>query len=326
VAVADLSDLKPVYLIHGTEDLLLERAVRRLRGRLADVADLDFNLEVFDGQSARAEDAVNAANTMPFMSEKRLVIVNDIDKMDAADVAALASYALDPAPYTCLVLTAQKVNRGSKLYKAVNALGGAYEYTAPKRYEYAARVAEFFREHGKSISQDAAQAMVDAVGRDLRRLDTETDKVVAYVGDRQKVTVADIVDAVSAGAPTSIFDFLDAVGRKDRPAALRLLSGLLAGGGMAPLGVHAMAVRHVRALTGARALMDRGVRIDQMAPELGMAPWQVKNVVEQARSFEPAELRRALCGLAAAEATMKTSPATDAGLVLERWVVEVTGR
>mgnify|MGYP001794400759 FL=1 len=46
---ADLTDLKPVYLIFGSEELLLERAVRRLRDRLAKIADLDFNLETFDG-------------------------------------------------------------------------------------------------------------------------------------------------------------------------------------------------------------------------------------------------------------------------------------
>lgn len=318
----DLSDLKLVYLIHGSEELLLDRAVLRLRERLAAVADLDFNMETFDGASAPAEEVVNAANTMPFMSEKRLVIVRDVDKMSAADVSALAAYAHDPAPYTCLVLVATKVNRGSKLYRAVDALGGAYEYTAPRRHEYPVRVAELFKEHGKRIAPAAAVSMVEMVGRDLRKLDSETDKVVAYVGDREGVTAADIAAVVSAGAPTSVFDYLEAVGSRDTTLSLRLLRGLLDGGESA-LGVHAMTVRHVRALVGARALMDRHVRMDQMAPGLGMAPWQVKRVVEQARNFEPAELTRALRGLARTEATMKSSPA-DAGLDLERWVVEVT--
>lgn len=324
MAGADLSDLKLVYLIHGSEELLLDRAVRRLRERLSAVADLDFNMESFDGAAASAEQVINAANTMPFMSEKRLVIVRDVEKMSADDLASLAEYARDPAPYTCLVLVATKINRGSKLYRAVDKLGGSYEYAAPKRYEYPQRLAELFSEHGKRIAPAAAAAMVDAVGRDLRRLDSETDKVVAYVGDRTEVTREDIDAVVSAGAPTSVFDYLAAVGARDTAGALRLLGGVLQSESV--LGVQAMTVRHIRALVGARALMDRQVRVEQMASELGLAPWQVKNTVEQAANFAPAELSKALRALAKVEAEMKSSPAEEAGLELERWVVEVTRR
>ena len=53
MASQDLASLKPVYLIWGGESVLLDRAVDRLRSRLAAVADLDFNLDVFDGGDRR---------------------------------------------------------------------------------------------------------------------------------------------------------------------------------------------------------------------------------------------------------------------------------
>jgi DNA polymerase-3 subunit delta len=317
---ADLSDLKPVYLIYGSEELLLERAVRRLRERLASVADLDFNMETFDGDSAGADEIINAANTMPFMSERRLVIVRGVDKMAAAEQGLLADYAKDPAPFTALVLVATKVNRGSRLYKAVDALKGAAEYAAPKRGEYPAEVTRLFAEHGKQAASDAARALVDAVGRDLRRLDTEVDKLVAYVGDRDRVTAADVAAVVTAGAVT-VFEFTDAIGSRDTGVAVAKLRRLLAAGESVH-GLLAMAVRHVRSLLGARALMDRRVRTDEMAPLLGMAPWLVRNTVSQAANFEPAELSRALRDAATAEAQLK-SGAVDGAVVLERWVVSV---
>lgn len=319
---ADLSDLKPVYLIYGSEQLLLDRAVRRLKDRLAKVADLDFNMETFDGDGASADEVVNAANTMPFLSERRLVVVRGVDKMGAADQGSLADYAKDPAPYTALVLVATKINRGSRLYKAVHALGGASEYPAPKRGEYPAEVTKLFAEHGKRASGDAARALVDAVGRDLRRLDSEIDKVVAYVGARERVDAADIAAVVTADA-VSVFEYLDALGARDLGSALRLLAKLLASGESVH-GVLAMSVRHVRNLLGARALMDRHTRIDEMAPQLGMAPWQVRNVVSQAGNFTPRELSRALCAAAATEAELK-SGAVEGAIVLERWVMSVTG-
>jgi DNA polymerase-3 subunit delta len=319
MASADLSDLKLVYLIYGSEELLLERAEKRLRDRLAAVADLDFNMETFDGDSASAEDIVNAANTMPFMSERRLVVVRDVDKLDAAGLDLLAAYAKDPAPFTCLVLIATKVAKNSKLYRAVAATGQAYEYTAPKRSEYAGEVVKLLRARGKRIGLPAADRLVEFVGRDLRRLDSEADKLVAYVGAADEVTAEDVVAAASAGAVASVFELTDAVGERDVARALRILGRLL-GGGDTPLGVSAMLGRHVRALIGAKSLIERGTNPDAMAPELGMAPWQARSAARQASGYDSQELSRALCGLAAAEEEMKTSP-TDAGLVLERWIV-----
>lgn len=323
MASADLSDLKPVYLIYGSEELLLERAARRLRERLAAVADLDFNMETFDGGTSSADQIVNAANTMPFMSERRLVVVRDVDKMDAAALESLAAYARDPAPYTCLVLIATKIAKNTKLYKAVAANGVAYEYTAPKRSEYAGEVVRLLRERGKHIAHGPAEALVDLVGRDLRRLDGEADKLAAYVGDAADVTLEDVKQVAAASGSASVFELTDAVGDRDAARSLAVLHRLIQGGESA-LGLHAMLARHVRALVGARALKARGMSPDSMAPEIGMAPWQARNVARQAGNYTPVQLSVALRGLAAAEEEMKTSP-TDAGLVLERWIVATTG-
>lgn len=253
------------------------------------------------------------------MSERRLVIVRDVDKIDASGLETLAAYARDPAPYTCLVLVAEKMAKNSRLYKAVATTGVTFEYKAPKRSEYPSEVVRLFRERGKRIGLDSARTLVDLAGRDLRRLDSEVAKITAYVGGADEVAIEDVRAAVSASAETSVFELTDAVGERDVAAALRLLHGLM-GEGEPPLGVHAMLARHVRALLGARALADRGMPADAMGPDLGMAPWQARNAARQALRYTPSELSAALRGLAAAEEEMKTSP-TDAGLVLERWVV-----
>lgn len=323
MAAGDLQELKPVYLIYGSEELLLERATKRLQDRLAAVADLDFNMEVFDAGTASTDEVVNAANTMPFMSDRRLVIVRDVDRFDAAALDRLASYVRDPSPSTCLVLVAKKIAKNSKLFRAAATTGVTYEYAAPKRSEYADEVVRMFRERGKRISRPGAEALVEIVGRDLRRLDAEADKLVAYAGASEQVTPEDIKNAAAGDATSSVFELADAVGARDIRRALIVLHGLL-GAGESALGVHAMLTRHVRGLIGARALADRGLSPDAMAPELGMAPWQARNVARQGGSFTPRELAGALRGLADAELQMKTSSA-EAGLVLERWIVATAG-
>ena len=74
-------DLKPIYLILSEQDFLLRQALDRLRARVGEVADLDFNLETFEGDSASADAIVAACNTLPFASDHRLVVVNSVDRL-----------------------------------------------------------------------------------------------------------------------------------------------------------------------------------------------------------------------------------------------------
>jgi DNA polymerase-3 subunit delta len=315
----DLGDLKTLYLIHGTEEFELKRAEARLRDRLAAVADLDFNLDVFDGDSATGDAIVAAANTLPFMSERRLVIVRGVDRMPAARTEALASYAADPSPSTVLVLSATKVDKRSRLYKAVDANGQVAEYKAPKRSEYAGRVAEMFSEHGCGLESGAAQAMVDAVGLDLRRLAGEVEKVVAYKGAGSRLSRQDVEEVVAKTAPVSVFSLNDALGRRDATGALEAVAALTADG-ESIIRLHALAVSHVRTLLSVSSLMARGERSAGVAAALKRPDWQVRNLMDAARRYEPVELEHALRAAARSEAQMKTSP-VDTRLVFERWLV-----
>lgn len=324
MAVKGIQELKPVYLVYGDEPLLLERALRRLKDRVAEVADLDFNFDTFDGETADGAEVVAAANTLPFASERRLVVVRNVDKMRASEQAVLATYALDPAPTACVVLVATKLRRDSKLYKAVDALGGTAEYRAPGRSEYPAWVIELFGTRGRKIDRGGAEALVAAVGRDLRRLETEADKVVAYAGDRVTLTRADIEAVVEATASPSVFDFLNALGSRECGAAFGLLDALL-GSGEELLGIHAMTVRHLRTLTSARALLDRGVASGAMQRELGMQEWQVRNAVAQARRFGAGELARALRDTADLEARLKSGQG-EPRVVFEMWLAGVCAK
>jgi DNA polymerase-3 subunit delta len=319
MAVPSIGDLKPVYLIFGDEELLLQHAVRRLRDRLSKVADLDFNYDVFEGDSTDADTIVAAANTLPFMSEKRLIVVHDVDKMPTAGLARLAEYSADPAEHACLVLVARKLARNTKLFKAVEAVGVVAEYKSPRPSEYPASVVAMFEARGKRVDAEAATTLVRAVGRNLRKLETEVDKIVAFSGDAVSLTRDDIAGVMSVVAPVSVFEFLDALCTRDCRVALKALADLLAQGESVH-GVHAMSVRQVRNLLSVRALLDRGLKPFQVGREIGVREeWRVRKTVAQAGRFETGDLVAALRAAAAAELAMKTGD--EPRLAFERWVI-----
>jgi DNA polymerase-3 subunit delta len=305
--------------------LLLDQAVERLKQRLSAVADLDFNLDIFDGDSATADAVIGAANTLPFMSDRRLVIVRKADRMSTADLGLLADYATDPNPETTLVLVATKIAKNMRVYKAIDALGGAAEYKAPTKREYPRTVVGMFAARERKIGIDAAEVLVRAIGYDLRRLSIEIDKVIAFSGDRQVLSRDDVEQVMSTTAPTSIFDFLDALGSRECRDALRLLAALLADGESVH-GVHAMSLRHVRNLLSVRALQGRPgetMSSSAIAAQMGVQEWQTRNLIRQAGRFSTGELVDGLRSAAAGEADMKTS--RDPRLVFERWVVSLCG-
>ncbi len=291
---------------------------------LAAEGDADFDFDTFAGESAHADDVIAAANTLPFMASRRLVIVRDADKMSADELGVLAAYAADPSPTACLVLAATSIAKNMKIYKAVDALGGVSEYAAPKKSELPGWVVALFKTKGRSLDRDGAEALVGAVGKDLRRLESEADKIIAFAGDKLALGREDVEAVVTETAPTTVFEFLDALGARDAAAALERLDGLL-DGGEALLGVHAMTLRHLRLLLGAVSLRERGVGAGEAARSLKMADWQYRNVARQAERFRAEELTLALRAAAEAEGKMKTSQG-DPRLVFERFIVGVCDR
>ena len=318
-----LSEYKPVYLIFGEQDLLLERALEQLKRSIGEVADLDFNSETFDGENADADDIVAACNTLPFASERRLVVVRNVDRMGKDGTDTLVKYAENPAEMTILALVAKKIAKNTRLYKAVDKLGGLLERAAPKVHEYPRAVQDLFARHGRTVTLEGAELLVSAAGKDLRRLAIEVDKAVAFTGSRTELTVEDIEQVASTAATTQVWELGPALGDRDAARSLQLLDTLL-GDGESVYGLQTIALRYVRDLIGARSLIDRGDgSLANISAALGRPDWMIRQLPRQAMNFTSEELVGIVQSAAAGEAEMKTS--RDPRLVFERWIVKVCG-
>ncbi len=320
-----IEDLKPVYLIVSEQELLVDQALSRLKQRVGAVADLDYNMNAFDGETAEADQVVGACNTLPFASERRLVVVHGVEKMSKAGLDALAEYASDPSPTTVLALSGEKLAKNTRLYKAVDKLGGVVERRVPKRNELPGYVRNMFAERGKEISLEAAELFIETVGRDLQQLSLEVDKAVAFAGkEAREITLGDVEQVAAMTSKRTIFEFTDALADRDCRRALRLAARLMADGTASELALHTMAVRTLRDLIAVQSLTERGLTsLYDIAREMGRPDWQIKRLPRQVRAFRPGELVDLLRAAVRSEAEMKTG--RDARLVLERWIVKVCG-
>jgi DNA polymerase III delta subunit len=214
-------ELKPVYLLSGTDRPKIEEALRRLRARVgAEWA------EVLSAAESSGDDAVATCNAPGlFSAEARAVVVHGVESWKAADAKAIAAYLADPAPATVLALVGDGVKKDSPLAKACAKAGELLFYDVTKS-KLPTWVAERFRALGGSADREACRLLVEGVGENVTELETEIRKLVTWA-DGETVD-ASAVEALAAGrAEVPIFALTDAWGARDVPAVLHAVESIL---------------------------------------------------------------------------------------------------
>lgn len=314
--------LLPAYLVVGEDALKRETVMARLRARLAALGDLSFNSDEFQGESARGADVVAACNTVPFASPVRLVEVRGAEKLKKADSEALVSYLLSPSETTVLALTAEKMAKNTRLYKAVNALGKAavIDCAPLKRFELPKTVRSMAVGHGVTLTQGAASELIDLVGEDTVRLNSELKKIALAHRGVDAVNEHEIVDMVARTAEVKPWEFVDAFSARDLQKCLLYLGRMKS---ISPHALLALCTTRLRELICARALTDRG-NPRGIASALGMPDWRCKNHARWALLFSAEELRDAIIAARDTERAMKSG--SDPAIAFREWVLLVAAR
>ena len=104
IASLKTTKILPLYLLYGEEEFLIQEALDLIIGTVVDPGARDFNFNVVYCRDTPASEIVNLAETLPFMSERRLVIAREFDALKAAEIEALVPYLNNPSPYTCFVM------------------------------------------------------------------------------------------------------------------------------------------------------------------------------------------------------------------------------
>jgi DNA polymerase III subunit delta len=212
--------------------------------------------------------------------------------------------------------------KGSGLLTKLRKLPAVNEVksVALKPSEYSRWVAAEARSHGARIAEDAADLLVQAVGHDLRALAGACHQLANdFAGEP---LTADVVKRYFGGrAEVKGFAVADAAiyGRTAR--ALEELRWAL-DNGTAPVLVTSAFASGLRGLAKLKSA-PRGLRDGDLAREVGVPPWKLRTLREQARGWEDAGLVRAIQAVAQADADVKGA-AGDASYALERMVISVT--
>jgi DNA polymerase III subunit delta len=312
-----MSDLKPVYLLAGTDRPKITRALRRLRNRVGEDA-----VEHLDAAETSGEDAVAACNAMGlFASGGRLVLIDGVERWKAADADAVAGYVSSPAPGTILALVGSELKKDAPLAKAVVKAGDLLLFDTPKR-DLSGWVGEQFVLLGAQADRDACRTLVSLVGDDVQALTSEVAKLAAWAAG-EPIRSEDVERLTAARAETPPFALTDAWGRRDVGALLEAAEGLLERGDD-PIRLVALLANHVGRVRNCRKLDAEGVSPREAAGRLKMHPFAAEKAFGHARNYGNEELRAATVRLAETDVALKGGSRLDGELVLERALIEIT--
>ncbi|UNX53630.1 DNA polymerase III subunit delta [Georgenia sp. TF02-10] len=314
----DQVEIAPVVLVRGTEGLLADRAVDRL---LAQARAADPQVEVSHLEAATYEHGQLEMLASPSLfGERRCVVVHGAEAMSEAFLDDALRYLDAVAEDVWLLLRHGGGTRGKKLLDAVAA--GSYPVVAcePLKRE-ADKVdlvrADFARAH-RRIEPAAAQALVEALGADLRELGAATSQLLT---DTTGTVTAEVVERYHGGRVEATgFKVADAaVAGQGGPALVLLRHAVATGTGPVPV-VAALAMK-LRTL--AKVAATRG-RAGVSAADLGLAPWQVDRARRELAGWTPEGLAAAITAVAAADAEVK-GQGRDPVFAVERAVLRVAG-
>jgi DNA polymerase III subunit delta len=312
-------DLKPVYLITGSDRPKVARAVRRLRDRIG----LDA-AELLDAAEASGDDAVAACNALGLFGEgTRLVVVEAVERWRAADVKTVAEYLGSPSPATVLALVGEGVKADSPIAKACAKAGEVLRYDAPRKRDLPGWVAEQFARRSARAEADACRALAELVGDDLDALAVEVEKLATWAGG-ETIGVRDVELLAVPRAEASVFSLTDAWGRRDIAAVLRACDSLLERSARELTGIAGLLASHVGKVRACQALAAEGLRPREAAQRLKMHPFAAEKAFAHAANFGADELYAATVRLAALDAALKGRSRLSGELELARALVDVT--
>lgn len=308
----------PLTLVTGPEELLADRAVAEV---VAAAKAADPAVEICDTAPGQLASGGFAELVSPSLfGEAKVVILRGVQDLTAEQTTEVTRYLADPADTTVLVLVHSGGAKGKALLDAARK-AGAREVACPKMTKPADRLAfvrQEFRTLGRSATPEAAQALVDALGGDLRELASACAQLTADVDGTIDVGV--VARYYTGRAEATGFEVADLAVTGRAAEALERLRWAISVGQPLP-GITFALASGVRAI-GKLAAAPRGANPGQLARDLGMPPWKIDRVRQQMRGWSPDGVSVALRAVAEADAAVKGGGA-DPAYALEKAVVAI---
>lgn len=293
-----------LYLLYGEERYLVQLYEERLKKALLQPEDEMMNLEVLSSPQDPMDIEISV-ETLPFMADRRVVIVKDSGAFDTRPgrLAALTEKLQNIPDSSVLIFIETKVDKRSKMYKAVQKYGYAAEFKRLDEQALITWISQETRKRKVQMDRNVISYFLNQTGDDMVRILTELEKLVSYKKEEAVINRQDVDAIVTPTIESSIFKLTDFLGNQQPAAAYRIYRQLKENNEPVQRILY-MIIRQYRLLYKASLMQNEDAA--SVAKELGVPGFAARNYLSQARRYGEKRLAQLLDQLLEVDTAAKT--------------------
>ncbi|MDR3256720.1 MAG: DNA polymerase III subunit delta [Endomicrobium sp.] len=320
--------ISPVYLFVGEEFYLIDLCLSKIEQFLT--AD-DLNKEIFYASESSAEDILNALQTFPFLSERKVIIVKGTNKIKAVDAERLTGYLSNIIETSCLILLysdnykKETVAKRKEFINKCIASKNCIAVDCRKQYENEVKVfiKNEFDQRDKIVSHDVISRIVNENGTDLLNISNEIEKLSLFVGKNKKdITQNDFEKISGYTKEVNIYSLSSNIEAKDLKKTIFILEKLLSEG-EEPVMILSAISSAVRKMLNAKSMIEeQGISVDDTASALRIHSFYAGSFFANLKKHNTKKLKINLKTILQADISIKTGN-SDATSALEKNILSI---
>ena len=324
-------EVHEIYFFYGEEQLLQQRALKAMEQQLLPAGLEDFNKDIVSGADVTPKQIAEMAMNLPFMAERRLLLVQaplpflstpKSDKAGQAALQVLLDYLEAPNPQCCLIFCGDgALGKTGTLNKALQEKAVQVEFAPLKGKVLEQWIADYVAAAGRKIDRQALEYLSAINSFDLQIMEQELQKLLLFRAEDPVITQHHVDAIVTKTVEANIFALSDSIGNKQGNAALQTLHDMFQLG-ESPFKLIGFLVRHFRNLILVKDYRSQGYNEAQIKEKTKLHPFVIKKSMRQAERFSMQQLTAAMERLLAIEVELKSTAANGEEL-LEQFVIEL---
>jgi DNA polymerase III subunit delta len=289
------AEMKPLYLIAGSDEAKIDATRARLRAR-AEREGGSAALEVFEPLEGKGmpdhEALLGAIPAMSLMGTRRYLLADGVERWRDRQLDPVLKALGELPPELTLVLICRD-KAPAKLAKAVNAAKGeVHQFETPKARDMPRVLVGEAQQLGVRLEPAAARMLVERMGSNPMRLRNELERLALWSGEGGEVTASDLQEMITDTSEAAVWSLSDALIEGDAAGALRIGERLIGQGENVAGLIYGLAPR-LRGACAAATQLEEGIPPKQVESSLKMHPYAAKQLVRRLQGTDLTSLRMA---------------------------------
>ncbi|MGG7176539.1 DNA polymerase III subunit delta [Clostridium paraputrificum] len=292
--------IKNSYILCGSDEELIKDGIKLLSKPYIDDGLGDLNYIKLDGLNTTMDDIMNACETMPFMGEKKVVLVYRAnflkDKADSSGVKLfneVKEYLKDVPPYTLLIMyylfgDKRETPKKNKKLMSLDKITTIVHFDKLKRDRFIKKVEDIFKEKGQNIGKVELRYFCERVQNNFDIIKREIEKLISYTNGRE-IKREDIDKLIPAKSEEDIFDLIDLISQRKIEKAIDIMNELLFRADQHMLIITSIE-NQFKKLYGIKVGMQQGKKVDDFVSELRVPAFVCEKLMNLSSKFSLRQL------------------------------------